>query len=516
MVKRYQYMKKFLLFTLLLAFTNIHSLHAVQIGSQEEDKKALRRGKKTETVCYISFSFGKDDKGKPIYIGAGTGSLVESDVVLTAGHVIYDGIDDLLHSRSKNVEKQTKNFFKKLKKGKPIHLSGFVTFTPNVHQSLIKNANPKQDNLSQEFYEIDSVIMHPDYCYKDGDAETDLAFVKLKNPVLTLQPLSLYKKGVIPSLEFHEIDNLDMKGLIKGHFSGYGSDTSGRFGKRRTVSQFCFLENDSDSEEEGCLCCCGGPKNKHTLALTDYMPSLQGETDIQIDDHAFHDALVKQKKEGEVYGLLYRGDSGGPFIVEDASGQQYIAAIESTQGGSGPQQSQVESFQDVQKIGRAYYSYLCPLFNVKGELRPELPKMLGKLKQYPIKFGSNLHELLLEAKFILDLSENYISSIETLNSAICDMDYLLGFRFQTSEKKKCQDNEKLVIKAINKIEKKYNKEKINDNNSLFTINITFDFSDAKTLLEKNKFEEFNAKIKEKKEKILNLKAQFIKDIGIRE
>lgn len=528
---------RMLLFSLLLVFTSISSVCGVQTGSLAEDKKALTRGKNAKNVCYISFSFGKDENDKPHYLGSGTGSLIEPDVIVTAGHNIHDTLEDFLFSPDSAMGKQQgEKLLKKLKKGKPISLSGLATFVPDVHQAMAQYAQSENSKyLSQTFYEIDAVIMHPSYDYDDGDAETDLAFIKLKKPATTIAPLLLYKEGIMPSLELHELNNLDMKGLIKGHFVGYGSDVSGRYGKKRAVSQLCFLEDDSDSESsesETCQGCCvrGGvtphQNIKNVIPLTDYVPTPQIETDFEIDNHDFLNALLKQKKEGEVYGLLHRGDSGGPFIIKDEDGKQYIAGVESTQGGGQYQtgsltlQSQVETFQDVQKIGRTYESFLCPLFTLEGKLRPEIPEMIDQLKEFPTSPDSNLKELVLQEKPVFDAYDAYASSIESLNATIHDMDQLLRFKFlKKNSKKQNEIKKKLALKKLKEIEIKYakkGKEKIMKDENPFHTSLPLDLRKAQKLLRNDKFKSFKNEINEKKESIREHKAKFIQSLGLRE
>jgi hypothetical protein len=181
-------MKKTLL-SLLLAFTSVAPLSAIQPMSQKDDDEALHRGRASRNVCSISFAL-VDKEGKMLYLTGGAASLIEPNVVATAGHVIYNGLDELLEVeraskdgiiRKKikaiikklkkgnpvDIGKQVKSVIKELKKGNPIHLPGMVTFEPHVHEAL-------QASTTFEvplFFEIDSVILHPFYDYEDCTVE---------------------------------------------------------------------------------------------------------------------------------------------------------------------------------------------------------------------------------------------------------------------------------------------------------------------------------------------------------
>lgn len=448
-------MKKTLLLALLLATTNIAPLYAVQVTSQEDDDEALRRGRTAKNVCYISGYFGKDSSGKPLPLCGATGALIAPDILITAGHVVYDGLDDLVEDMDTEVDVKTQaqKTIDALKEGKPVAFSGLVTFSPNVREEL---------SLASSI-EIDSVIMHPLYDFDDGDVATDLAFVKLKKPVEGITPLALYQEGIINPLGIHEENDTDLSMLIRGKFSGYGTDISGRIGKKRTVSQLCFLKGD-----------------ENYLSIDAYIPSTQGESNVEIGEtqRSFHDALYKMKQDGEKYGFLHKGDSGGPLtIISD--GKEFLIGLESLGASMGSHdQGAIETFQEVQKLSRVYESHLCPLFTLEGKLRPEIPTMLEKLKAFPLSPESNLKQLVQEELAAFKINEEYARIIET---GLGDMKKLLDLNFVNTD---------LCFEEFGKIEKKY---------QLITL------VKAKTLLEEKKIDDLKKEINRIIEIIIDLK-----------
>ncbi|MBX9786917.1 MAG: serine protease [Alphaproteobacteria bacterium] len=409
-------MKKMLL-SLLLSFASVVPLSAIQPMSQKDDDEALHRGKASRNVCSISFAL-VDKEGKMLYLSGGSASLIKPNVVATAGHVIYDALDELVYNERANKDgvikafikklkkrnpiedfrKQAKSIINKLKKGNPIHLPGMVTFEPDVHEALQASTTSE----APLFFEIDSVILHPFYDYEDCTVGTDLAFVRLKTPVEGIEPLSLYQEGIISPLGLHEELHPDLSMLIKAHFSGYGSDSFQRFGKKRTVSQLCFVEDES-------------------AEITGYVPSNREETGIEVSEetHLFHDALVQKKNEGDVYGLLHHGDSGGPLIVTNSEGKEFLIGIESTPGFNGvsciDEPQDTKGFQDVYNIARAYETYLCPLFTIEGALRPEIPIMLEKLAVFTTSPHSYLNQIIHTEKCMYDGLEKAYQAGMTLH-----------------------------------------------------------------------------------------------------
>lgn len=397
---------------MLLAFTSVAPLSAIQPMSQKDDDEGLHRGKASRNVCSISFAL-VDKEGKMLYLTGGSASLIKPNVVATAGHVIHNGLDELLEVeraskdgiiRKKikaiikkikkgnpvDIGKQVKSAIKELKKGNPIHLPGMVTFEPHVHEALQASTTSE----APLFFEVDSVILHPFYDYEDCTVGTDLAFVRLKTSVEGIEPLSLYQEGVISPLGLHGELHPDLSMLIKAHFSGYGADSFQQFGKKRTVSQLCFVEDES-------------------AEITGYVPSSREETGIEVSEetHLFHDALVQKKSEGDVYGLLHHGDSGGPLIVTNSDGKEFLIGIESTPGFRGvscidePQDR--KGFQDVCNVARAYETYFCPLFTIEGALRPEIAIMLERLAVFPTSPHSYLNQIIHIEKSMYDFVKAY-------------------------------------------------------------------------------------------------------------
>jgi len=375
-------MKKTLLLALLLAIPNISPLWAVQVTSQEEDDEALKRGRNAKNVCFISSFFKTDKSSEQIhFLGGGTAALIEPDILITAGHVIYGNLLDLLKKEETKVEAE--KIVDELKAGNPTPFSGFLTFVPNVHKAMTFYENSQDDAyLSRTFFEIDSVIVHPSYNF----VETDLAFIKLKKPVEGITPLFLYQEGAINPLGRHKENDTDLSTLIKARFSGYGADITDRWGKKRTVSHLCFLNDysdadssseESDSEENG----------NEQVRISAYIPSTQEVSTVELEEKKrnFHDALDQQKQESEIYGFVHYGDSGGPLIVTNNDGKEFVVGLASRSGvGDYYIQDEIETFYEVRAYARLYKSSFCPLFTLEGKLRPAIPMMINKLKAFSI------------------------------------------------------------------------------------------------------------------------------------
>jgi hypothetical protein len=173
--------------------------------------------------------------------------------------------------------------------------------------------------------------------------------------------------------------------LIKAHYSGYGADAFQDSRKKRTVSQLCFFEYPD------------------AQMITGYVSKKGEEGDVEIkeDRASFQDALARQKAEGDVYGLMHHGDSGGPLTVIDPNGEEFLIGIHSlapirAKEEKGVIQEETRSYQDVRKLARAYEAYFFSLFTPKGLLRPEIPWMHGRLSIFPTSSISYLPEIMVE------------------------------------------------------------------------------------------------------------------------
>jgi hypothetical protein len=375
-------MKKILL-SLLLSFVSTAPLSAIQPFSLEDDKEALRRGVAAKNVGQILFVF-PDGEGNVLRLLEGTVSLLTPDTLATAGHVIHMGLEDLLEDllemKQGEIRKQVKDAIKALKERKPIRLPGRVTFEPNTSKALQSYTTSE----SPLFYEVDSVILHPHYNFEDSDAATDFALVRLKTPIHHIKPLSLYKEGVINPFGIHQGLSLDLSMLIKAHYSGYGLDAFQDSRKKRTVSQLCLVDPGAQT-------------------ITGYVSKEEEEGDIEINEGraSFQDALIKHKAEGDVYGLLHHGDSGGPLTIIDPHGEEFLIGIQSltvtrAKEEKGVPQDETKSYQDVRKIARAYEGYFFSLCTPEGLLRREIPWMQGRLSIFPTSSISYLPKIMVK------------------------------------------------------------------------------------------------------------------------
>ncbi|MBX9786364.1 MAG: trypsin-like serine protease [Alphaproteobacteria bacterium] len=370
-------MKKILL-SLLLSFVSTAPLSAIQPFSLEDDKEALRRGVVVKNVGQILFVF-PDGEENVLRLLEGTVSLLTPDTLATAGHVIHMGLEEILEEVQGETRKQVEYAVTELKQRKPIRLPGRVTFEPNTSKALQSYTTSE----SPLFYEVDSVILHPHYNFEDSDAATDFALVRLKTPVTHIKPLSLYKEGVIHPFGIHQNLSLDLSMLIKAHFSGYGLDAFQDSRKKRTVSQLCFVDPGAET-------------------IVGYVSKEEEEGDIEIkeDRASFQDALIKQKAEGDVYGLLHHGDSGGPLTVIDPNDEEFLIGIHSlapirAKEEKGVSQEETTSYLGVRRIARAYESYFFSLCTPEGLLRREIPWMQGRLSVFPTSSISYLPRIMV-------------------------------------------------------------------------------------------------------------------------
>jgi hypothetical protein len=369
-------MKKILL-SLLLSFVSTTSLSAIQPFSLEDDKEALRLGGAAKNVGEILFVFPNGEKDLHCLLG-GTGALIAPDTLATAGHVIYEGLEDLLEKATGETRKQVKYVIAELKQRRPISLPGRVIFESHISEAL----RSYKTSTIPLFYEVDSVILHPHYNFEDSDAATDFALVRLKTPVFHIRPLSLYKEGVIHPFGIHQDLSLDLSMLIKAHYSGYGDDAFQEGGNKRTVSQLCFVDPGAQT-------------------ITSYVLKEEEEGDVEIkeDRVSFQDALIKHKAEGDVYGLLHHGDSGGPLTIIDPHGEEFLIGIQSltvtrTKVEKGVPQEETRSYLDVRKLARSYEGYFFSLCTPEGLLRREIPWMRERLVAFPTSSISHLPKII--------------------------------------------------------------------------------------------------------------------------
>jgi hypothetical protein len=496
-------MKKTLLFMLLLASTKLSPLYAVQMGSPQEDDEALKRGRNTKNVCYISCFFGKDENGKPIHpLGQGNAALIAPDLLVTAAHVLYDPLERLMNDENSKI--QVEDLANGLKMGNPMSLSGLVTFEPNVHQTLIDYGNSQDENdLSRTFCEIDSIIIHPSYNYNEESVGTDLAFVKLKRPVEGITPLALYEEGVINPFGIQKgNDIVEASLLFKAHVSTYGPDDTDRLGKKRTVSQICRLDTVIDNPDNSAISK-EGNSNNNSLIVWGYTPSMQQESQVGMSEKQsnLRNAIDSKKLDGEIYGFPYPGDSGSPLIVSDRYDQEFIiGVISDTEVPQG-------DIQGLNELSTATNLRFCPLFTLERKLRPEIQTMIDKLKELPSSPDSNLKQVLQKEKASFDAEENRILLLEKTRSAIDDMFDLLSIG---------SDKLESHFKYFEEIENKYKEKNEYQGKSVTTINlsevktslnITIDLSEAKTFLRNNNIPLFKEEINKKIEAIKEFREQ---------
>lgn len=381
----------------MLSFAFLHSSHAVQTFTQEEEDQSLKQGKKAKNVCHIKIFKDKEKEWV-----TGTGILIRPDMVVTAAHLFEE-------------------YKKTLKNGNPANVEGYVDFRPTCLKASLKKA-----------YEIDAVIIFPGADLDDTSADTDLAIVRLKRPVKNVTPVSIYKKGVLNTsqLRSHNPLNDDISHSILSKFSGYGIDTFGKERIRRTIKQICFLEHEEDEDDSS---------KGNNFVLASYVPSQMNDHNDEETASPFLRSLTEQYKDKQGFALIFHGDSGGPLTIKTKKGT-FLIGIESIPGESEGAQEGIRTFEAATAASKRYVSYLCPLFTAEGKRRPELDTMFKKLDKYPFSDRQKLKKFIKkEKKFEAKLK----CVKKELSASIADVKSLLHNNLRQDEfnriKKRCEN-----------------------------------------------------------------------------
>ncbi len=246
----------------------------------------------------VFFSYSLDGSDNEEFVA--TGTLIDEEWILTAGHNFYDSAEQ----------------------ENPAPVSGITVLTGNDPN------NPGGE------YTVSQIVLHPTWLAGDqeyGDAN-DLCLVKLSTPIITLTPVPLHTSGEEP-----------IGSTV--WFAGFGDYSSTAGQNPELFSKKHALENVLDREADGFQTSSNGITYEGGLLAFDFddpsgsINSL-GDNTINEDENLLGDGSSSPDAL-EFEGTTVEGDSGGPLFIFH-QGRWELAGVLSG-GASEPINNHVDS-----------------------------------------------------------------------------------------------------------------------------------------------------------------------------
>lgn len=224
----------------------------------------------------VSFSYSLDGSDNHDYVASGT--LIESNWILTAAHNFYD-------SESQDA---------------PAPSSGVI----------VKVGSDPNNPIGE--YTVSNIILHPSWLNGDQDYSdaNDLCLVKLSTPISNLTPAPIH------------FSNAEQIGT-KVWFSGYGDYSREEGQNPDLLSKRHAIENTLDRVKSGLTTNIGVVTYSGGLLAFDFddpegMINALGDDTVN-EDEGILGAGSSDSNALELEGATVQGDSGGPLFIKNGS-----------------------------------------------------------------------------------------------------------------------------------------------------------------------------------------------------